>query len=77
MTTINEKIEQLEGERERVYQKTQRRIAKEVEYIDVKPYSHNIISLALGQVSQELGSEYADELIEEFGLENFGWRKGG
>ena len=50
-------------------------IDKEVDYVDVKPYSHNIISLSLGNAAQKFGNEVANDLIEEFGLEDLGWRK--
>ena len=52
-------------------------IGDEVEFIDVKPYSHNIISVALGAIAKEYGDQSANEAIDQFGLEDYGWRKDG
>ena len=51
------------------------KIAREVDYVDVKPYSHNIINLVLMQMAHEYGKEAANKTIDEFGLEELGWRK--
>lgn len=51
------------------------KIEKEVDYVDVKPYSHNIIGLLLQMASEEYGKETANDLIDEFGLEDLGWNK--
>jgi hypothetical protein len=51
------------------------KIEKEVDYVDVKPYSHNIISLVLREISQEFGQDRANEAIENFQLELLGWSK--
>lgn len=51
------------------------KIEKEVDYIDVKPFSHNIISLVLREISEEFGQDRANEAIEHFHLELFGWSK--
>lgn len=51
------------------------KIEKEVDYVDVKPYSHNIISLVLRQISEEFGQDRANEAIENFQLELLGWSK--
>ena len=50
-------------------------IDREVDYVDFKPFSHNIISLALGSAAKEFGDEVANDLIEEFELEDLGWQK--
>lgn len=50
-------------------------IAKEVPYVDVKPYSHNIISICLGAIAQEWGRAEADRAIDDFGLKELGWMK--
>ncbi len=39
------------------------------------PYSHNIISLALGAVAREHGKAEANKLIDEHDLEDLGWEK--
>ena len=48
-------------------------IAKEVDYVDIKPYSHNIISLALGAIAREHGNTEANKAIVDFELEDLGW----
>lgn len=58
-----------------VYQDILATIDKEVDYIDIKPYSHNIIGLALKQAADTFGYEVANDLIEEFGLVMHGWQK--
>lgn len=50
-------------------------IDSEVKYVDVKPYSHNIISLTLQHVNAQCGKQYANQLIDEFDLEDLGWHK--
>ncbi len=50
-------------------------IDKQVDYIDIKPYSHNIIALHLGRAAELFGNEVANDLIEEFELEQYGWSK--
>ena len=51
------------------------KIEKEVEFVDVKPYSHNIISLILRTISKEFGYNEANEAIDEFKLDEIGWQK--
>lgn len=50
-------------------------IDNEVPYVDVKPYSHNIISIALSAIAKEHGQDVANEAIQDFGLEALGWNK--
>ena len=50
-------------------------IEKEVPYVDIKQYSHNIISLVLMQISSQFGPAEANKAIEDFDLESMGWRK--
>jgi len=50
-------------------------IDEEVPYVDVKPYSHNLISLALGAIAKEHGQDEANKAIEDFGLGSLGWSK--
>jgi hypothetical protein len=51
------------------------RIKREAPYVDVKPYSHNIISLVLSAIAKEYGQAEANRAIEDFGLEELGWNK--
>lgn len=57
------------------YQKILATIDKEVDYVDIKPYSHNIIGLALQSAAEKFGHEVANDIIEEFELEDLGWSK--
>ena len=50
-------------------------IDEEVPYVDVKPYSHNIISIALGAIANKHGQGEANKAIEDFGLKALGWSK--
>ena len=48
-------------------------IANETPYIDIKPYSHNIISLQLSIIENEGGLEKVKECIKKFKLDKKGW----
>ena len=48
-------------------------ILKEIPYIDIKPYSHNIISLRLQMISEEFGDDVAHQLIKDLKLDTKGW----
>ena len=50
------------------------KILHEIPYIDIKPFSHNIISLELRLVSEQFGQDVANQLIEDIGLDTKGWR---
>jgi hypothetical protein len=50
-------------------------IAREKDFIGIKPYSHNIISLVLLQISKEYSREVANNCIDEFELAIHGWKK--
>lgn len=50
-------------------------IGDEVDYVDVKPYSHNIISIALGAIAKTYGDDEANKAIDQFCLEDLGWQK--
>jgi len=48
-------------------------IDEQVDYIDIKPYSHNIIGLVLSMIAKEYGQVEANQAIRDFGLEERGW----
>ena len=50
-------------------------IGREIDFVDVKPYSHNIISLALLAIAKNHGHDKANEVIDDFKLELLGWKK--
>ena len=50
-------------------------IDREVDYVDIKPFSHNIIGLCLSEAATKFGKPVANDLIEEFELEALGWSK--
>lgn len=50
-------------------------IDKEVDYVDIKPFSHNIIGLCLNEAATKFGKKVANDLIDEFELEARGWSK--
>ena len=49
------------------------KIMDERNFVDIKPYSHNIISLRLKIVSDKLGQAEANKLIKMCNLEELGW----
>ena len=51
------------------------RIIHEREWVDIKPYSHNIIAASLRVVASKYGQEEANKLIDECELEKLGWKK--
>ena len=48
-------------------------IRKERRYVGRKPYSHNIISIALGAIAKIAGDEEANKAITDFNLDSLGW----
>jgi len=48
-------------------------IKNEIPYVDIKEYSHNIISLELRMYSEIKGDEETYKLIKELGLDELGW----
>ena len=53
------------------------KIKYERQYVDVKPYSHNIISLELQIVSEKFGQAKANTIIRELKLDELGWQQTG
>lgn len=50
-------------------------IKKEIPYVDLKPFSHNIISISLSIIAKEYGKEEANKTIRDFKLDELGWRE--
>ena len=48
--------------------KLEKSIREEVPYIDIKPYSHNIIGMKLEQIGNEFGLEAVKEIIIKYFL---------
>lgn len=57
------------------YQDIIARIDAEIDYVDIKPYSHNIIGFNLSKAAKRFGNDVANDIIEEFELEKLGWCK--
>ena len=49
------------------------KIRYEKKYVDVKPYSHNLISMYLESISQKYNQEFSNYIIKQFGLVDLGW----
>lgn len=50
-------------------------IGYERRWVDIKPYSENLISMYLEEVSRCFGDEEANNIIDLVGLEELGWEK--
>ena len=50
-------------------------IAKEVPWVDIKPYSHNIISILLRMASEDYGVKEANQIVDDLNLKKLGWHK--
>jgi hypothetical protein len=48
-------------------------IRREAPHVDRKPFSHNLITLALGAISREWGQAEANRAIRDFKLSRKGW----
>ena len=53
----------------------QARVNEEKEFVGIKRYSHNIISLLLQETANRFGKAEANRIIEEEELEILGWHK--
>ena len=51
------------------------KIESEIPYIDIKPYSKNLIEIRLRAVANRYGITAANKLIDDLGLESYGWKK--
>ena len=50
-------------------------IERQAPFVDIKPYSHNIIGLYLAQIARDYSQADANQAIDDFGLERLGWHK--
>ena len=48
-------------------------IDREIPYIDIKEYSHNIIGLELGALMEICSKEQVKKIVIEKGLDKLGW----
>jgi hypothetical protein len=65
----------LNASKEDIIQHAREIIEDELQYLDIKPYSRNIIGLELRNVDKKCGVESANSLIDEFDLEGVGFNK--
>eukprot|EP01047_Picozoa_sp_COSAG01_P091544 COSAG01_NODE_23119_length_827_cov_5.850275_1_plen_70_part_00 len=49
------------------------KIQNQIPYVDVRPYSHNIIAMTLAMISNKFGGEVASDTIRKLGLDRMGW----
>jgi hypothetical protein len=50
-------------------------LRREVPFIGLKPFSHNIVGILLQSAASKWGNPYANKLIDDFQLESLGWQK--
>jgi hypothetical protein len=50
-------------------------IKKEIPYVDLKPFSHNIISINLMIIAKEYGKDEANKTIRNLKLDELGWKE--
>ena len=48
-------------------------IKKEIPFVDVKPFSHNIISMTLSMIEENYGEAAAVQTMSELRLDKLGW----
>ncbi len=51
------------------------KIEREVPFVDIKPFSHNLIGMLLGMLAKQYGQEEANKAIDDYELEELGWSK--
>ncbi len=64
-----------EIKRPETFKEWKKLIKKQIPYINVKPFSHSIINAALSTVTKKYGKTRANKIIEDLGLEKFGWKQ--
>lgn len=50
-----------------------KRIKQEIPFVDIQPYSHNIINLTLLSIAEKFGDAKANEVIKDLNLQKLGW----
>ena len=50
-------------------------IKKEIPFVNIKPFSHNIISMGLRIVADEYGKEEANKIVRDFNLSRIGYEE--
>ena len=48
-------------------------IKKEIPFVDVKPFSHNIINMTLSKIEETYGEDVAIQTMSELRLDKLGW----
>lgn len=61
--------------KEQIIQEAYEKIEGWLETLDVRPYSSTLIGLRLASVARHCGKVSANKLIDDFGLEQKGWKK--
>jgi len=56
-------------------QEWRQEIKREVRFVGIKPYSHNIINISLEAIASKFGRDEANKAIQDFGLEKLGWKQ--
>ena len=59
----------------RTLKELRNKIDAEVDFVDIKPYSHNIIGLVLNEIFSKFGKDEANKAIRDFGLKPLGWKE--
>jgi len=49
------------------------KIKEEIPFVDIKPYSHNLIGLELELLAETFGQAEANKVIRETPLKDLGW----
>ena len=49
------------------------KISQEAKHVGIKPFSHNIVGMYLGEIAKLYGDEEARKAIKDFGLHRKGW----
>lgn len=52
-----------------------RKIREESRFVDIKPFSHNLVGMYLLQIAKAFGNAEANKAIDDFKLERKGWKK--
>jgi hypothetical protein len=50
-------------------------IAREARFVGTKPFSHNIINLALAEIGETFGRMAANKAVRDFRLKAKGWHE--